>query len=172
MDLTKLRDEFIQGGVSLRELSRRYPLSYAAIQRAAQREDWKGERQRWLQQNLEAPGFQQRIDTIADKLLGQIERAAGELDLVATLTRTREKTESGERTVEQRVIERLQKVDVKELKDLVSALKTLRDLRIPKSSLDIREQEAKIRNLERQFEEQGAVEITITLDGEIGEFAR
>ena len=52
----------------------------------------------------------------------------------------------------------------------VLALKDIRDIQMVRPPLDIREQEAKIRNLERQFTEHGDTTVTVTLAGEVEQY--
>ena len=51
-----------------------------------------------------------------------------------------------------------------------AALKDIRDIQMVRPPLDIREQEAKIRNLERQFTEHGDTTVTVTLAGEVEQY--
>jgi len=169
-DWKPLRDEYISGSGTLRELAECHGVSYDMLKRVSAVEGWRELRTK-RQFRRSDEGFQTRIEDITDRLLDQIQKATEELELATVVTKTKEKLEFGERTTEERQWISGDKVDVKDLKTLTDALRIIRDLRFPKSMLDIREQEAKIRNLERQLEDRGASAITVTLAGEMEDFA-
>jgi hypothetical protein len=58
------------------------------------------------------------------------------------------------------------------IKHISGVLKDLKDIQMIKSEADLREQEARIKNLQRQAEHQdGKSSITITLEGGLSEYA-
>lgn len=112
------------------------------------------------------------MEEITDRLLDQILQAVGELNVGTVATKTKEKLENGERVTEERCCIPGGKVDVKDLKALTDALRILRDIRFPQTALDIREQEAKIRNLERQLAQQGQASVLVTMDDDMAQLAQ
>jgi len=167
-DWTKIKEDYLVSGIGFRALARKYGISYSTIQYRANREGWALQREGIAEGN---PEIRDAIENAAMKLLGVLMRAVEELDSRVIITKTKEKTEDGECTTERRYFEPGGNVDCKDLKVLTGALKDLRDIQMIRYPLDIREQEAKIRNLERQFTQAGNTEVTVNLEGEIEGFA-
>jgi K+/H+ antiporter YhaU regulatory subunit KhtT len=65
-------------------------------------------------------------------------------------------------------------VDTQSLKQLTSALKDLKEIKGFKSDADMREQEARIRNLEKQAEadEKGDNEIKVIIEGTLENYSK
>lgn len=166
MDIQKIRNDYITTNISLRSLAEKYGMSYSTVRRMAIREDWKSQRSEDSAMPEPLPDVQKRVDAIADRLLDKLAQAVEELDSAETVTRTKSKTQDGECTTERRYFEPGGNISCKDLKVLTAALKDIKDLRHLRSPADAREQEAKIRNLERQFTQQGSTEIVVRLEGE------
>ena len=167
MDWTRIKEDYVVEGLSLRSLARKYGVSYSTIQSRANRENWPLLRGAGEVVN---PDFREKLDILCLRLVELVEQAAEELSMNIIVTKTKVKTEDGECTTERRYFEPGGTVDCKDLKVLTAALKDIRDLQMLRDPLDIREQEVKIRNLERQFSrEENAV--TVTLEGETEGFA-
>lgn len=165
----EIKEEYIHGGGSLRFLSDKYGVSYNSLRRIANRDCWKSLRRK---ENRETDELKHSVDEISRKLLCAIERAAGELDSCRIVTKTKIKTQDGEQSTEQISFVPGGNVDCKDLKVLTAALKDIRDIQMVRSELDIREQEAKIRNMERQLCADGDVHVTVTLAGEMENYAQ
>ena len=168
MDWTRIKEDYASGSLSLRSLSKKYGVSYSTIQSRANRENWAripgaGE--------VVNPDFQENLNALCRRLLALAEQAAEELSMNIIVTKTKVRTEDGECTTERRYYEPGGTVDCKDLKVLTAALKDIRDLQMIRDPLDIREQEVKIRNLERQFSRQENA-VTVTLAGETEGFAK
>lgn len=168
MDWTRIKKEYISSDISIRALAKKHGISYSTLQHRATREDWNLLRQGGESVPTE---IRQTIDLAARRLLEKLNQAVEELDHQEIVTRTKVKTADGEVNTEQRCFEPGGKVDCKDLKVLTGALKDLRDIQMVRYPLDIREQEAKIRNLERQFTQAGDTAVTVTLEGEAEEYA-
>ena len=168
MDWTRIKEDYVVHGLSLRSLVKKYGISYSTVQNRANRENWQ-----LLRRGGEAvnPDFRENLDALCLRLLRLAEQAAEELSLNVTVTKTKTRTEDGECTTERRLLEPGGKVDCKDLKILTGALKDIRDLQMLRDPLDIREQEAKIRNLERQFAGLDSA-VTVKLEGETEGFAQ
>lgn len=167
-DWTRIKEDYLVSGLGLRALARKYGVSYSTVQHKASREGWALQREGIPEGN---PEIRDAIENAALKLLGMLTRAVEELDSRMIVTKTKVKTEDGEQTTERRYFEPGGNVDCKDLKVLTGALKDLRDIQMIRYPLDIREQEAKIRNLERQFTAAGDTAISVTLAEETEEFA-
>ena len=170
-DWKKLRDEYVAGSASLGELAQIHQLDVDVIRQRAHSEGWQASRRK-VRKRRSDKEVQQRMEVITDRLLDQILQAVGELDVGTVATKTKEKLENGERVTEERCCIPGGKVDVKDLKALTDALRILRDIRFPQTALDIREQEAKIRNLERQLAQQGQASVLVTMDDDMAQLAQ
>ena len=168
MDWTRIKEDYASGSLSLRSLSKKYGVSYSTIQSRANRENWARIRGGGEVVN---PDFQENLNALCRQLLALAEQAAEELSMNIIVTKTKVRTEDGECTTERRYYEPGGTVDCKDLKVLTAALKDIRDLQMIRDPLDIREQEVKIRNLERQFSRQENA-VTVTLAGETEGFAK
>ena len=167
-DWTRIKDDYVSRGKSLRSLAKEYDVCYSRLQKRAKQENWSGLRGAGEVVNGD---FQESLNRLCLRLLDAVEQAAEELSLNVSVTKTKVKTEDGECTTEQRVLEPGGKVDCKDLKVLTAALKDLRDLQMIRDPMDIREQELKIRNLERQFAGHDSA-VTVKLEGQTEAFAQ
>lgn len=64
--------------------------------------------------------------------------------------------------------------DTQGIKHISSALKDIKDIKGIKSDADLREQEARIRNLEKQAKEEdhNSTDIKVTLEGDLGLYSK
>ena len=131
-----IRFEYVTTGQSYRDLCDKYGISLATLSRRAKREGWPEMRKlnddKVTAKALEAYNekeIQRRLDLIeaADVLLERV-------GLVFTLN---------------------PELDVKDIRGLAAALKDIKDVK--NTEADIREQEAKIRNLEKQASDDAQV---------------
>ncbi len=131
-----IRFEYVTTGQSYRDLCDKYGISLATLSRRAKREGWPEMRKlnddKVTAKALEAYNekeIQKRLDLIeaADVLLERV-------GLVFTLN---------------------PELDVKDIRGLAAALKDIKDVK--NTEADIREQEAKIRNLEKQASDDAQV---------------
>ena len=131
-----IRFEYITTGQSYRDLCDKYGISLATLSRRAKREGWPEMRKlnddKVTAKALEAYNekeIQKRLDLIeaADVLLERV-------GLIFTLN---------------------PELDVKDIRGIAAALKDIKDVK--NLEADIREQEAKIRNLEKQASEDSQV---------------
>ena len=111
------------------------------------------------------------MEEVTDALLGMIRKAVQELDLSYTSIKCQKDTEEGKLTTEKREAAPGGTVDRGGLKQITGALKDLRDLRLPRSELDIREQEMKIAQLEKQISGENP-EITVRMEETLEDFSR
>ena len=146
----KIKAEYIRGGISYQKLADKYRVSLSSVTRRATKEKWAELKKQSEQKanikivNSAADKEAKRadmFDTITDKLLQHILTAVenGDID-----------TKRGYR-------------------DITGALKDLRDIKGLKSEADMREQLARIRNLEKQAEaddKKNDKNITVHIDGD------
>lgn len=132
MDWNKLRAEYIAGGISYRKLAEKYGVSFSTLRDIAIREKWtdlKAQAQnKSVTKLVESVAKQNGTYTVsvidvADKLLNKIE----------TLIDT-------------------EKLTISHIKDLSSSLKNLKEIKGIKSDIDLKEQKARIKKLEKEIE--------------------
>ena len=142
MDWKRIKAEYIAGGTSYRKLAEKYGVSFNTLKTHAIDEQWHKLRQqanhKATTKMVEAVSEKEaeRIDKIvdvADKLLNKI---AEVIDLIS---------------------------DTQGLKHISSALKDIKDIKGFKSAADMREQEARIRNLEKMAEAGLPADTTVTV---------
>ena len=68
-DWEKIRTGFVKDGLSYRALSREFAAPYSTIQRRGIKEDWPGQREEYLEENVG-----EKMKQVKTKLLRRIER--------------------------------------------------------------------------------------------------
>lgn len=148
MDWKRIKAEYIAGGTSYRKLAEKYGVSPTTLTKVAGREGWvEARRQADIKKTskivdaVSEKEAKKAVDIVdvADKLLNKI---AEVIDLIS---------------------------DTQGLKHISSALKDIKDIKGFKSAADMREQEARIRNLEKQAQTEDTskgIEVCISADAE------
>ena len=196
MDWNAIKAEYITDEASsYRKLAKKYGVSLTAITNRAKKENWVAQRRQFKDdvttKNIEKISEAQskrmtRIQSITDKLLDKLERAVEELDiqLFKNVDKvkeieynnperpdkpTKETIHESEKFTEVRTI-----VDKSGLKAIASALRDIKEVQMLKTELDRREQEARIRNLERQAEADSNddKEIKVIIEGDLDSFSK
>lgn len=154
MDWTDIKTAYIQGGTSYRELARRFGVSFSTLQKIAAKEGWKKLRDKVatksdekLVRSLSAGKAKTgcRVNEVADMLLDKLRQAVAMTDTI----------------------------DPQTIRQYTGALKDLRDIKNIRSEADIREQEARIANLQKQAaREDSDREIVVRLDGDTEAWSR
>lgn len=154
IDWKRIKAEYIAGGTSYRKLAEKHGVKLSALRSAAERENWvelKAQTQlktnTKLTETVSQKEAKKAVDIIdvADKLLLKLS------DLMDNMI-----------------------IDTQSFKQLTSALKDLKDIKGYKSAIDLKEQEARIRNLEKQAEadETKDTKVIVQLEGDISEWAK
>ena len=196
MDWSAIKTEYITDeSTSYRKLAEKYGVPLGTLYKRAKKENWVSLRKQSGDRRvaktvsaIERKHAQKlsRIQDITDRLLDRIERAVEELDtqLYKAVVKTKEieynnieRPDKPTKEViheEERVLEVKTIVDRTGLKDIAAALKSIKEVQMLKTDLDLREQEARIRNLERQAEADDKVdsEITVVIEGDLGKYSR
>lgn len=152
MDWNKIKREYIQGDTSYRKLADKYNVPFGTLRKVAAKEKWRELRDKTRQKAdtkiVEAEAEKQakrmtRLLSVTDTLLDAVEKAVNEFNTADLL------------------------LDKGVLKSLSGAIKDIKEIQGIKSAIDIREQEARIANLNRQAqaEDNKPNEITITIEG-------
>ena len=159
IDWREVQAEYItDSNSSYRKLAKKYGIPVGTLQKRAIKEDWH---QKKIQsgQNSVAKTVEiieqgqanrlSRLMMVTDKLLVKIEQTVDEITSESVT------------------------VDKATLKQITGALKDIKEIQSLKSDRDIREQEARIKNLERQAEaEDTGTEVTIKFEGNTSEWAK
>ena len=148
MGWQKIKNEYITGEATLRELATKYEVSFSTIQKKSSEEGWrklrKKKRRKTEEKIIESVSAKEakkavNIIDVADKLLEKIGTLA---DMVG---------------------------DADSIKKLTSAIKDLKDIKGIKSEADIREQEARIAKLQREAESDTKIPEIKVVFGDEGE---
>lgn len=145
-DWQKIKTEYITTDTSYRKLAQKYGLDQATIAQRGKKEDWVGIRK---QKAIETQA--KIIDAVEDR---KVDRAAKLLDVADLLM--------------EKVRQRIGAVDAleigsQEFRHLSSTLKDLKEVQMIRSDADMREQEARIKNLQKQAEAEEKRDNTIVI---------
>lgn len=172
-DWQAIKTEYITTDTSYRKLAQKHGVNYQAICHRSKEEGWIAQREQYRNNTItktlekissKKAGKMARIDDLADKLLEKLEQAITELDL--QLYKHTDKTKVIEynndlrpdkptkETIheEEKLLEAKSIVDRKGLKQIASALKDIKEVKMLRSELDKQEQKARIANLRKNAE--------------------
>lgn len=139
VDWLKLKTEYITTDTSYRKLAKKYGPSVTQICNRSKAERWQEQKEQHLngvytktlnREQSKAVDRYTRLTTVADKLLDKIETAVDSLD-------------------EESVLKLLNSTTIRSLS---GALKDIKEIQSLKGDRDIKEQDARIRKLEREAE--------------------
>jgi transposase-like protein len=155
VDWNKIKAEYIAGGTSYRKLCAKYGVSRTTLQRKAKDEKWLD-----LRSQAEAKTESKIVNVISEK------KADIDKKYFTLVDKLMQRAEE--------VIENTPVWQVNSLKEMATALKYLKECKGVKSDIDLREQEARIKNLEKQAmaEDNELQEIRVTFGGASSEEAR
>lgn len=149
-----MKAEYIAGDISYRELAAKYGVPFGTLRKVAAREQW-------AQKRAQA---RTKADTILINKVGAAEgkKASDIIDVADKLL--------------DKITELIETAPLESqaIRQLTSALKDLREIKGIKTEADIREQNARIKNLERQIAADGAESkpITIVLAGDTDKYSK
>ena len=152
MDWNRIKAEYIAGGTSYRKLCAKYGVSRTTLQRKAKDEKWLN-----LRSQAEAKAETRIVEDISKKSAKIDEKY---YSLVDKLMQRAEE-----------VVENTPVWSVNALKEMATTLKYLKECKGVKSDIDLREQEARIKNLEKQAAEDDntLTEIRVTFGSDDGD---
>ena len=156
MDWNAIKTEYITDeSTSYRKLAEKYGVPLGTIFKRAKRENWIGLRQ-------------QSQDKMVAKTVAKIENAQ-----VGRLTRIHAITDKALDKLEY-ALENVDALDTYAFRQIIASIKDIKEIQMLKSATDIREQEARIRNLERQADadDKGDTEIKVVIEGDLGKYSR
>ena len=154
-DWQKIKTEYITTQTSYRKLAEKYGVNHAVIGQRAKSEKWVELRRQHIDKTqtktLNAIASSQasraaRLQTVADKLLTKVERLVDEGEELLT--------------------------DTSVMRDIARVLKDLKDIQMIRSDADMREQEARIKKLQKEaMVEKESNEVKVTIQGELEEYS-
>ena len=194
-DWQAIKTEYITTDTSYRKLAQKYGIHYKVISERGKDEKWvelrSQHKDRTLTKTLNKISNKQsdkmsRIDDLADQLLEKLERAITELDLQLCTHTDKTKTieynndrrpDKPTKEVvheEEKVLETRSIVDRQGLKQIASALKDIKEVKMLRSELDKQEQEARIANLRKQAdkEDDNKEPIQVIIGGDLSEYSK
>lgn len=153
MDWNRIKAEYVAGGTSYRKLAAKYGVSFTTLTRTAQKENWIG-----LRQQAENKAETKIIDVVSNQKVKIDDKYFKLVDKLL------EKAEV--------VIDTLDEWSIYSLKEIATTLKYLKECKGVKSDIDLREQEARIRNLEKQAEaEEKNTAINVVIETKAEEYS-
>lgn len=153
MEWSKIKAEYIQGGTSYRKLCAKYGVSRTTLEKKARDEKWTA-----LRRQTQGKAEAKIINAISDKSAKIDEKY---FRLVDKLLKKAEET-----------IDSTPIWSINGLKEMATAMKYLKECKGVKSEADIREQEARIKNLEKQAEaEEKDNDVTIVIESDAEEYS-
>jgi hypothetical protein len=132
VDFKRIKTEYIAGGTSYRKLAEKYGVSRSKLQAIATKENWVD-----LRSQAQAKTESKIVESVSDQ---SAKKAVNIIDVADKLLGKIEE-----------IVENV--CDPDSIKKLTSAIKDLKEIKGFKSDADKREQEARIKNLERQAQE-------------------
>lgn len=161
-DWAAIRKEYIQGGVSYRDLAAKYGVPYRTLAARAKAENWVELRN---QANIKAASkivetvakenanVDIRINRLANRLIDKLEKAVDELDMKTVTMKNTVKNGPVRITTEYKKIERESggPVDRAGMQQLTGVLRDLKAILDVRSELDRQEQEARIEALRAKY---------------------
>ena len=132
MDWKRIKAEYIAGGTSYRKLAEKHNVSFSTLRKVAAKEKWTD-----LRNKAGAKTDTKIVDSVSDKNA----KKAIKIDKVADKLLNKIST----------MIDTVH--DTQGIKHISSALKDIKDIKGYKSAIDLEEQKARIKNLEKQAQD-------------------
>ena len=155
MNWNKIKSDYISNDISLRQLAQKHGVSFNTLSKKAVAEQWYELRQ-------------QAYNKSTTRLINTLSKKGADIDTKYFDLVDKLLDRAGD------LIEKMPEWNVASIKDMATAMKSLKDCKGVKSDLELREQEARIRNLEKQAsaEEQTNKSIVIQIDGDLSKYSK
>lgn len=148
MDWKRIKAEYIAGGTSYRKLAEKHGVSFNTLKTHAIEEQWHK-----LRQQANHKATTKMVETISDKEAAKADKIIDVADKLLN-----------------KIADVIEMIDTTGgIKDISIAIKNLKEIKGIKSDADMREQEARIRNLEKQAQTEDTskgIEVCISADAE------
>ena len=153
-DWKKIKAEYITTDTSYRKLAQKYGLAESTIYARGGKEHWVEQKERHQSKTVA-----KTLDALSDK---EVNRAARLMTVADKLLKKVEQAVDDEHPMSASAI-----------KNLSDALKNIRETQMIRYEADMREQEARIRNLEKQAQvEEIDKEIKVTIVGDLEAYSK
>lgn len=152
MDWSKIKAEYIAGGISYRSLAQKHNISFNTLKRIAVKEQWSKLRDK-------------AYNKATTKVVNDIATANAKIDdkYFRIVDKLMNKAEE--------LVDKTPIWQVTTLKEMATAMKYLKECKGVKSDADLREQEARIKKLEKEItEETKDTNINITFGDEVKKY--
>lgn len=154
VDWKVVKAEYIAGGISYRKLAEKYSVPFSTLSQMAMREKWTDLRQQ----------TQHKTDT----------------DLVKSIGKKNAKKSAKIDDLADRLLDKLGAlmdsliIEGKDLKALASALKDLKEVKGIKDKLDVKEQKARIRKLEKEAQDDDKTDnkVEVVMENGLDEYSK
>lgn len=152
-DWQKIKTEYITTQTSYRKLAKKYGVHYNAVANRAKQEGWVSQRDQYCVETVT-----KTVTAISEQ---QVERAAKLMGVSDQLLEM----------VKQAIIDG--GIDTQGMKHLSGVLKDIKEIQMIRSDGDLKEQEARIANLQRQAQRDDSKSgtVTVLLEGEMDSYA-
>lgn len=152
-DWQKIKTEYITTQTSYRKLAKKYGVHYNAIANRAKQEGWVAQRDQFCDETVT-----KTVTAISEQ---QVERAAKLMGVSDQLLEL----------VKQAIIDG--GIDTQGMKHLSGVLKDIKEIQMIRSDGDLKEQEARIANLNRQAQKDDSKSgtVTVLLEGAMDSYA-
>lgn len=158
VDWNAIKTEYITTNTSYRKLSDKYNIPFNTVQCRGKREGWVDLRTQY-QDEIEEKAIKKAANKVSDYKSTLYDLAYDIAMQLKTMTQGR-------------TIEDLARAGLKP-RDITGAIKDIEDILHIKSEADMREQEARIKNLQKQVEEDSVDRsITIRIEGDANEYSK
>ena len=137
VDWKAIKAEYIAGSIGYRKLAEKHGVSFSTLSQMAMREKWTDLRKK----------ANYKTDTVLAETIGKRNaKKSAKIDMLVDM-------------LLDRLCERMDEllVEGKDAKSIASALKDLKDLKGIKDKLDVKEQKARIRKLEKEAQDDAKV---------------
>ena len=155
VDWKAIKAEYIAGGIGYRRLADKYGVSFGTLSKIAMRENWT---------DLRKKACEKTGTVLAETIGKRNAKKSAKIDMLVDM-------------LLDRLCERMDDliVEGKDVKSIASALKDLKDLKGIKDKLDVKEQKARIRKLEKETEADDEAEdnnVNVIMDDGLGEYSK
>lgn len=162
-DWNELKKEYVTDhACTYVKLAKKHGLSRTAVATRGKAENW-----RKLREEYATKAFEKKLNKVADR---QAERYARLLDVTDKLLTLVENAVDS--TAEDSTTENAPPIDKQWFRQIAGTLKDIKDVQDCKSKLDLREQEARIKALEKQSRDDDKLtEITVKIADDVKDYA-
>ncbi len=156
-DWQKIKTEYITTDTSYRKLAQKYGVSRVQIGNVGAEENWVELRRQHLDKTLT-----KTVDTISNEQVDRATKLISVADLL--LDKVKSLVEGNPELL----------ISTQSIKNLSGVLKDIKEIQMIRSDADLREQEARIKKLQKEAEDEdpGNKEIKVTIDGGLDVYSK